>query len=335
MKRLSFSEILREEPSFRLKQIKKSFYQDLVSNWNEATTLPKELREKLNQEVPLEIDAEDLISKDKKTVKSKIILDDGLKIETVLLSHKNKRNTVCVSSQVGCALGCEFCATGQMGFKRDLGADEIIAQVLYFARKLKERNRKITNVVFMGMGEPFLNYENVINSIKVLNDPKGFNLGMRRFSISTSGITEGIRKLTDENMEVNLAISLHAPNNKLRSELMPISREYSLDKVLTAVDEYIEKTNRKVMFEYVMLDDINDHLKETEELAGLMKKPLYMVNLISYNPTQKYKPSPSWRIEKFQAILEKKGVKVTRRYSFGQEVKGACGQLAENKKTSN
>jgi 23S rRNA (adenine2503-C2)-methyltransferase len=243
------------------------------------------------------------------------------------MKHED-RNTVCVSSQVGCALGCLFCATGKMGFKRNLEVFEIVEQVLFFARYLKKTKDKVTNVVFMGMGEPFLNYGNVLGAIKILNDKEGFNLGARKFSISTVGITEGIEKLAEEKLQINLAISLHASNNKLRSNLIPANKKYGIEKILKKVNEYIKKTNRKVMFEYLMIKDLNDSNESAKELAFLMEKPLYFVNLISYNPTGDFQPSSKETIQKFKSILEKEGVYVTERYRFGREIKAACGQLA-------
>jgi len=237
------------------------------------------------------------------------------------------RNTVCVSSQVGCPLGCLFCATGKMGFKRNLENFEMVEQVLFFARYLKNLKARVTNVVFMGMGEPFLNYENVLSAIKILNDKDGFNLGARKFSISTVGITEGIEKLAEESLEVNLAISLHAPDNELRSQLMPNGKKYNIEKILETVDDYIKKTNRKVMIEYLMIKDVNDSDDSAGKLAKLMKRRLYLVNLISYNPTADFQPSTKERIKRFKSILEKAGVYVTERYRFGREIKAACGQL--------
>jgi len=324
--------VLEKEPPFRLKQVKKAVFQDLIENWNEATTLPQNLRPKLSEACPIsELKPEKtLTSKDNQTIKALFRLKDDSKIESVLMRHRDNRRTICVSSQVGCTMGCQFCATGQQGFKRNLTSSEIIEQILFFARLLKKNKEKVTNVVFMGMGEPFLNYDNVIETIKILNDKDGFNLGSRHISISTAGIIEGIKKLSQEKLQVNLAISLHAPNNNLRSKLMPINKKYPIEKILATVDNYIKKTKRKVMFEYLMIDGVNDSFEQSEELAKLLKKTLYFVNLISFNPIahSQFKPSPGWKIKKFKEILEKNGVVVTQRYRFGQEIKAACGQLA-------
>ena len=336
---IQFQRLFNKEPRYRLGQAKKAFFQDLIKNWQEAAVLPLSLREELNKKCPIETSAKTFISKDKNTIKALLTLKDDLKIETVLMRHKDKRNTVCVSSQVGCPLDCSFCATGKIGFKRNLEVWEIVEQVLFFASYLKKIKEKVTNIVFMGMGEPFLNYQNVIGAIKILNDKEGFNLGARHFSVSTVGIVEGIEKLAREELQINLAISLHAPDDKLRSKLMPINKKYPIRKILNAVDDYIAKTRRRVMFEYIMIRNLNDSEENAKTLARLMKKPctrastvqgrpLYFVNLISYNPTGIFKPSLSLRIKKFKEILEKEGVTVTQRYRFGQDVEGACGQLA-------
>jgi 23S rRNA (adenine2503-C2)-methyltransferase len=333
----AIKKILEKEPAFRLKQIKKAIFQDLIENWSQASTLPQSLRDKLPAIISLK-EEKKLSSKDNRTIKVLFKLEDGLNIESVLMRHEEKRNTVCVSSQAGCAMNCKFCATGQQGFKRNLSSEEIIDQVLFFARLLKKEKEKITNVVFMGMGEPMLNYDNVLESIKILNDKDGFNIGSRKMSISTSGITEGIKKLADENLQVNLAVSLHASNNELRSKLMPINNKYPIEKILSAVDNYIEKTNRRVMFEYLMIDGINDSEVQAKELAKVLKenlkKQIYFVNLISFNPIghSDFKPSPNNKIKSFKQALEDAEISATLRYRFGQEIDAACGQLATNEK---
>jgi 23S rRNA (adenine2503-C2)-methyltransferase len=315
--------VLEGEPKYRLNQAKEAVYKNFISDWAEATFFSVELREKLNAECPLEIKADVLVSKKEDSVKARITLKDGLMIETVLMRHKDPlrpetsgRNTVCVSSQVGCPLGCLFCATGKMGLKRSLTSEEILEQIVFFDRYLKAENQHVTNVTYMGMGEPFLNYDNVLNSIRILNDYKYFNIGVRSISVSTAGIIEGIKKLSDEPLHVNLAISLHAPNNKLRAELMPINKKYPLKEVLMAVGSYIAKTKRKVMFEYVLISGVNDSDEHARELAKIMaNNKLYFVNLILYNaiPPQRdpalagqaFKASTTERVKKFRDILEK------------------------------
>ncbi len=322
------------EPKYRIKQAKEAVFKNLISDWSEATFFSKELRDKLNEECPLEIKADVLVSKKEDSVKARITLKDGLIIEAVLMRHADGRNTVCVSSQVGCPLGCLFCATGKMGFKRNLSANEILEQVVFFDRYLKSENQKVTNVTFMGMGEPFLNYENVWEAVEILNDHKYFNIGARSISISTAGIIKGIEKLSQEKLHVNLAISLHAPNDKLRSSLMPINKRFPLKDVLKAVEDYVKKTNRKVMFEYVLIKGMNDSNEDAMELAKIMDKKLYFINLILYNETLSageagiFKPSETKRVEAFRAILEELKIRYTQRYRFGDDIQAACGQFA-------
>ncbi|MBL7159008.1 23S rRNA (adenine(2503)-C(2))-methyltransferase RlmN [Candidatus Microgenomates bacterium] len=324
--------ILANQPSYRLKQIKKEVYANLVQDWKEASSLPLSLRKKLNKECPLAINARTFISKDKKTIKAVISLTDKLNIETVLMRQK-ERYTACVSTQVGCPLGCLFCATGKIGFKRNLTADEIIEQVIFFARRLKKSSEKVNRVVFMDMGEPLLNFDNSIKAIQILNDPEGFNLGQRKISLSTIGIPDLIKKFADLKTEVNLAISLHAPEDRLRQKLMPASKQYPLKEILKAVDYYLAKTNRKVMFEYLMINKVNDQVKWAEKIASLLKNRLCMVNLIAYNPTGDFEPSTRIQIERFKQVLQNQGIETTQRYSFGQDIKAACGQLAMEAKT--
>jgi 23S rRNA (adenine2503-C2)-methyltransferase len=322
-------EVLKTEPDFCLKQAKEAMYKNFAVDWQNVTVFKKDLREKLNKECPLSIKADVLVSKEENSIKARITLNDGLMIETVLMRHADGRNTVCVSSEVGCPLACQFCATGKMGFKRNLTINEILEQVIFFERYLKDVDgSRVTNVTFMGMGEPFLNYDNVLGAIKILNDKKYFNIGARSISISTAGIIDGIEKLSKEDLPVNLAISLHAPNGELRSSLMPINKRFPLDKVLLAVDNYIKATNRKVMFEYVLIQDVNDSNECAEQLAKLMSKKLYFLNLILYNPTGSFKPSSTKRVEAFKVILKKAKVNFVQRYRFGDDIKAACGQFA-------
>ncbi|MFH1292138.1 MAG: 23S rRNA (adenine(2503)-C(2))-methyltransferase RlmN [bacterium] len=323
--------ILADQPKFRFKQVFKAIFVDLISDWNDNTTLSLSLREVLNLECPLEIKSEIIGSKNSETVKALITFQDGLKVETVLMKHEDGRATVCISSQVGCPMGCDFCATGKMGYKRNLQASEIAEQVLFWQRYLhddKNGPSRVTNVVYMGMGEPFLNYDNVMESAKLINDNDGFNIGARRISISTCGLINEINKFAKEKMQINLAISLHAPNDKLRSELMPVNNQYPLKKLMSAIENYVNNRSRQVMFEYLMIDDINDSECHAVELGELMSHPLYMVNLIRYNPTGKYKPSSAYAMNVFKNTLLNKGIKVTQRHGFGIDINAACGQLA-------
>jgi len=320
--------ILADQPKFRLQQINHLLFQDLITDWDQATVLPKDLRESLAKECSLEIEAETKHLANNST-KAMIVLEDGLRIETVLINNYDGRNTVCVSSQVGCSLGCAFCATGAMGFKRNLTAQEIFEQVLFFARRLKLMNQKIDNIVFMGMGEPLLNLDNVLDAIKTFNDPKCFNLGIRRISISTAGIKAGIEKLKNSGLQINLALSLHAADDKLRAELMPVHRSTNLKELMGVIKDYAQTTNRQIMFEYIMLKDVNDSEIDAEKLASLLDDHrLYLVNLINYNQTGKFTPSTSARIRNFKNILMRAGLKVTVRDSHGQDINAACGQLA-------
>lgn len=320
--------ILANQPQYRIKQVYQAIFNNLIDDWTKISSLPLNLRQEFSKNCDLKIEGEIFMAKDKRSQKALITLTDGLKIETVLLKHGDDRLTVCVSSQVGCPLGCQFCATGEMGFKRDLSYLEIIEQILFFDRGLKKENKKVTNVVFMGMGEPFLNYDAVLQAIRILNDADYFNIGARRISISTCGIIEGIEKLTKENLQVNLAISFHASNDELRTKLMPVNKQYPLKKLLSAVKNYTNITSRKVMFEYLMISGVNDSTSCAEELAKLLKDKLFMVNLIPYNPTGKFKPSSSLAIKSFKQVLIKNGINVTQRFSFGQDINASCGQLA-------
>jgi len=331
MKIDNLSKVLANQPQYRFKQAYQAIFVDLITNWSQATNLPQALRDKLQTECDLTIKGTIYKTKGQDAQKAVLTLSDGLEIETVLLKHKDRRQTVCVSSQVGCSLGCSFCATGQMGFKRNLTALEIVEQVIFFARTLKTHQSKITNVVFMGMGEPFLNYDNVLKAIRILNDKNTFNLGARRISISTCGIISGIKKLAEEKLQVNLAISLHAPNEYLRSNLMSINQQYPLEKLIPAVQDYVKKTSRKVMFEYLMIKGINDSVNQAHELAVLLKNKLFMVNLIPYNQTGQYKSSAPATINGFKKVLERAGVAVTQRHGFGQDINAACGQLITSK----
>ncbi|MDD5568836.1 MAG: 23S rRNA (adenine(2503)-C(2))-methyltransferase RlmN [Candidatus Pacebacteria bacterium] len=327
--------ILAKEPPFRLKQAKRAVFHELIEDWDSATNLSLDMRKKLKKNCPLKINHKLFKDPSGDTIKALIELEDDNKIETVLMLHTGRRSTVCVSSQIGCPLGCVFCATGQMGFKRSLTDGEIAEQVLLFCRYLKNNYkpaRTVTNVVFMGMGEPFLNYENVWRAIGLINDKDSFNIGARKISVSTSGITEGIKKMADEKLQVNLSISLHAPTDELRQEIMPVAKKYPLKKILKAVDDYIAKTSRKVMFEYLMIKGVNDTMENAEQLSKIMDKPLYMVNLIAYNPTGQFKATDNKTIKLFKTYLERRGIFTTQRYEFGRSIKAACGQLAAKNK---
>ena len=323
--------LISGEPAFRIKQIERAIYKDFNDNWDNFTGLPLKLREVLKKEIDLAIDGVMQKSGNSGSLKALIRLEDGIVVETVLMSHIDNRNTICVSSQAGCAAGCKFCKTGEIGFKRNLKPEEIIAQVLFFSRYLKTKGKRITNVVFMGMGEPFLNYDNFLSSVKILNDENKFNIGQRKISVSTCGITEKIKMLADENIQINLAVSLNAPNDKIRMEIMPIAKQYPINEVLSSVRYYIEKTNRRVMLEYVLLRDINDMAQNAEALSKKIKGLLCFVNLIPFNGEDNRKRPLETSIQEFKKILTANKIPFTQRYRFGDDINAACGQLVFSK----
>ena len=320
-----------KEPAFRLAQAKRAFFVDFSGSWDDLTTFPKALRESLASRVPWSslTPVRTQSSKAGDTVKTLFACTDGKKIEAVLMRHEDGRNTVCVSCQVGCPMACAFCATGTMGLKRNLTAEEIVDQVIHYSRWLKPLDGRVTNIVFMGMGEPMHNYDAVMQAINILHDPDGFNLGGRRFTVSTCGIVPGIRRLAEEPLQVNLAISLHSAIDETRSKIMPVNRPYPIAKLMEAVDAYAEKTNRKVFFEYLLLDGINDTAEEARALADLLKHNfrLYHVNLIKYHDTNAFTGTQTPSRIAFMERLKSLGVPVTHRVSFGEDIDAACGQL--------
>jgi len=317
---------------FRADQIMYAICKEGKESYSSISTIPKEMQEALQKEVPILCILPMVTpkTKDRKTEKVLFKTGDNFMIEAVLMKFGDGRNTVCVSSQIGCQLGCTFCATGAMKFGRNLTYQEIADQVLYFQQQLLKKKKHVTNIVYMGMGEPFMNYDAVTKSLRALNHPKGLNIGARNITVSTSGICEGIERLASEPIQVNLAVSLHAPNQDLRAKIMPIARKYTLERLMEAIEEYIEKTNRRVSYEYVMLKGINDSEKEARELAELIKYQLCHVNLIPYNATGIDGISGSERqtIDAFKRVVEASGVPITVRVSLGQEIDAACGQLA-------
>lgn len=337
------------EASFRAKQIYSWIYQRLVSDFQAMTNLPKALRDKLAKEARLgtEITRSEQHSKDDRTRKILLELADGKLVESVLMLYppmkeSSARATVCVSSQAGCAFGCTFCATGQMGFDRHLTAGEIVGQVLYFARELQKQAwtaaglpgskpiDHITNIVLMGMGEPLHNYDNVLQALRILNSAEGFNLGARHMTVSTVGLVPAIRKLAKEHLQVNLAISLHAPTNELRGKTMPVNRKYPIEELLEAVKGYIAETNRQVTFEYVLIAGVNDTPAYAHQLGTLLAplEQLAHVNCIPVNATSAdYRPSGPDAIRTFRNILFEHGVSNSVRAERGDDIAAACGQL--------
>lgn len=318
------------EPRFRATQIWRWVYHSLKADPAEMVNLPQALRERLAQETFVgRLNAVDtLLSEDGLTEKTAFATRDGQIIETVLMRYTN-RHTVCVSSQIGCAVGCPFCATGQQGFVRNLTAGEISAQVLYYAQKLREEGAHITNVVMMGMGEPLLNFDAVWKAIRNLNDGEGLALGIRRFTISTVGIVPGIERLAQESSEVGLAVSLHAPDDALRDQLVPINRRYPLGELLRACRFYVERTGRRITFEYALVNGVNDTDECASKLVKLLQGLLCHVNLIPVNPVpgSPYEPPSRARVLRFQEILVKGRVQTTVRLRRGIEIAAGCGQL--------
>jgi 23S rRNA (adenine2503-C2)-methyltransferase len=324
-------------PEFRARQLWQAFYVDLVNNINEVTTLSKELRRSLSERMQFNHlkAVERLVSSDQETVKTLFELPEGQAIEAVLM-HYDVRQTLCISSQAGCAMGCVFCATGQMGFSRNLSVGEIVEQVLHYARELKETGDVVTNIVIMGMGEPFNNYEAVMQAVQRLNNPQGMNLGARRITLSTVGLVPVIRRFAQEKSQVNLAISLHAANDALRQSLLPVARVHPLSELMKACQEYIDLTHRRLTFEWALIQGVNDRDNDAMELSELLKGMLCHVNIIPLNPTSKYtgKATPHERALAFQSILTRQGIPCTIRLRRGIDIHAGCGQLASLRQPS-
>ncbi len=318
------------EPSYRAGQIWRGLYRNFWNKAEQFSTIPLPLREKLASSFSFDAVAPvlKLESSDHQTVKTLFALQDGQKIEAVLM-HYNRRNTLCISTQVGCAMGCVFCATGQMGFHRHLTSGEIVAQVIYYARLLNERAEVVTNIVVMGMGEPFHNYRNTMAAIDRLNDDEGYNFGARRFTISTVGLVPMIRKFANEKRQINLAISLHAVDN-LRLSLLPVTRKYSVDDILEACREYVAITGRRITFEWALIHNVNDTVQQARLLAAKLHGLLCHVNIIPLNPTDGYSGSPTDRKSaiKFKEELNAAGIPCTIRLRRGIDIQAGCGQLA-------
>ena len=326
------------EPAYRARQIWQGVYQHFYDSPEQFTNLPKSLREKLGQHLtfsPLKPKLY-LDSTDGQTRKTLFELQDGEVIEAVLMRYDpntftgRSRRTLCISTQAGCAMGCVFCATGQMGFKRHLASGEIIGQVMYYARMLKQENENVTNIVFMGMGEPFHNYANTMAAIDRLNSPEGYNFGARRFTISTVGLVPMIRRFADEKRQVNLAISLHAADDESRVSMLPINRKYKIQEVLDACRYYVSKTGRRVTFEWALINGVNDTPEVARKLASRLKGLLCHVNAIPLNPTLGYegRPTDRQRAAVFKETLEQAGIPCTIRMRRGIDIQAGCGQLA-------
>ena len=320
-----------DEKKYRATQLFKWIYEKRVTTFDEMTDVSKKIREVLNRDFCI-VKPKIFLKQHSQdgTIKLLLELEDGNKIETVLMRY-NYGNVACVTSEVGCNMGCAFCASGLLKKKRELKVSELVGQILVLDDLLKEEgnNERITHVVVMGTGEPFDNYDNVMGFIRILNHPHGFAIGARHITVSTCGLVPMIEKYANEGIQINLAISLHAPSDEIRNKIMPISRKYPIDELMKAVKYYEQTAGRRVTFEYILLKGINDSTDNARELARLIKGTLAYVNLIPYNPVNemKYQRSDEKSVHNFMDTLMKLGVNVTVRKEFGTDIDAACGQL--------
>jgi 23S rRNA (adenine2503-C2)-methyltransferase len=328
------------EPAYRARQIWRGLFQQLYAAPDQFTDLPKVLRERLVETYSFShLDPEILLdSRDGETRKTlfripgSILTGQSLAVEAVLMRYEQRR-TLCISTQAGCAMGCVFCATGQMGFQRKLTGGEIVEQVIFYARQLAAQGERVTNVVVMGMGEPFHNYEATLTAMDRLNHPEGFNLGARRITLSTVGLVPQIRRFAREKRQYNLAVSLHAADDDLRSSMLPINRKYPLDVLFEACREYVETTHRRITFEWALIRDKNDTPEQARKLGKRLGGLLCHVNVIPLNPTRGYagKATTRERAAAFREELERMGIPCTIRIRRGIDIQAGCGQLAVEK----
>lgn len=322
------------EKEFHARQVFDWVYGKGVLSWDQMTNLSRDLRQKLAQKIRLPmlelVRVQD--SKDMETNKFLWKLRDGSLVESVLICS-GMRRTVCVSSQVGCPAKCAFCASGKQGFMRNLRPSEIVEQVLQINSWLSAKGERVSHVVYMGMGEPFKNYDSVLKSIHMISDPTLLNISQRRITVSTVGVVEGIKRLSNEDLKVNLVLSLHAPNQKVRMKIIPYARKYPLETIMDAMDEYSEKTKRDITYEYTMIAGINDHPDHAHELAHLLKGKQCTVNLIPYNPVPGLRLNRPEKksIKQFRSVLFGCKIVNTCRYTKGDDIAAACGQLALQK----
>lgn len=340
------------EKRFRTDQLWRSLYNEGVESFDQMSTLSKSFRQSLGKKYSITPFTEllSLTSEDGSTSKSLFRLHDGELIETVLMryesdGHRRNRKTACISTQAGCALGCTFCATGQQGFRRNLSVGEIVAQVIAMQRtartedeaeiavgkRTKGELQGVTNVVFMGMGEPLANYNNTLAAVRVLNDGQGVNIGARHITVSTVGLVPEILKLADEELQINLAISLHAPDNATRSQTMPVNKKYPVEQLIRACHQYADKTNRRIFFEYVLLKDQNDSIEQAQKLGRLLNGLHCHVNLIPVNPTREgpFERTDQTSAKIFQGGLKQYGIPSTIRMEKGIDINAGCGQLRD------
>ncbi len=324
----------RGEPTYRAKQIRRAVARSAAGDWSGLTDLPLALRSALAEAFrwsSVELENE-VASADGETRKALLRLGDGHHIETVLMPHHGARNSVCISTQAGCPMACAFCATGEMGLIRDLSAAEILDQVRHWQRELRARDERVSHVVYMGMGEPLRNYGPVMASVRALTDPDLFGISPRRITISTCGIVPKMDALAAEGLPINLAVSLHAADDRTRTRIMPVNRKWDVGDVLDASARYVARTKRRLTFEYILLAGVNDSVSDAERLAkGIAlrgRTAMYHVNLIPVNPGPGgfERPSPE-RMERFARALGAHGIAATVRISKGQDIAAACGQL--------
>jgi 23S rRNA (adenine2503-C2)-methyltransferase len=318
------------EPRYRTNQVFSWVYRSLVDDYDSMTNVPSTLRKALGEQLSLQspVALATVSSADGLTTKILLRLSDGHTIESVWMQYEG-RQTICVSSQVGCAVGCPFCATGRGGFQRDLTSGEIVDQVLFFARRMHKQGESVTNVVFMGMGEPLANYDQVWRAISVLNDARGADLGARRFTISTAGMVPAIRRMAQETLAVGLAVSLHAADDRLRDLLVPLNRRYPLSTLIPACADYVQHTRRRVSFEYALVEGVNDSPQHARAMGRLLHGLLCHVNLIPLNPTDNcaYRPADRDRTVAFRVELNRLGISNTIRLGRGLDIQAGCGQL--------
>ncbi len=321
--------IERGQKKYRATQLFTWIYEKKAKSFDEMSDVSKVFREELNRDFCLTLPK--IYKKQESidgTIKLLLELEDGSKIETALMPYRYG-NAICVSSQVGCNMACAFCASGLLKKKRNLEVHEIVGQVIVMNSLLEEKGQHVSHVVVMGTGEPFDNYDNVIDFIRIINHPKALAIGARHISVSTCGIVPGILKYAKEGLQSNLAISLHAPNDEIRNKIMPISKGYKMDELMEAVKYYEKEAGRRVTFEYIMLKDVNDSLECAEQLVKLIKGTLAYVNLIPYNPVDEnsFQRSEDKQVHKFFSYLMQHGVNTTVRKEFGNDIDAACGQL--------
>ncbi len=320
----------RGQKRFRATQLYIWMYQKLATTFDEMSDVSKAFREELNRDFCLELPK--IYHKQESsdgTIKLLLELEDGSKIETAMLPY-NYGRAICVTSQVGCNMACSFCASGLLKKQRNLEVHEMVGQLMIMNSLLREKGERITHIVVMGTGEPFDNYDNVMDFVRIANHPKAFDIGARHITISTCGLVDGIKKYAHEGLQTNLAISLHAPNDELRNKLMPVNKVYPLAKLFEAIEYYESIASRRVTFEYILLKGVNDSLECAEQLAKLINNAsTYIVNLIPYNPVDEnsYQRSDDESVHKFFSYLKRKHINVTIRKEFGNDIDAACGQL--------